>query len=178
MGIHELDQMAVSLNKTFRVHRGRLMSWDDARNSNIVFIGSPAENLSLREMPAPKQFQFQRLLTPPRAGDLSIQNLHPRAGEKPFYIAPEARPLTEDYAVIALLPGLTPPHQVLILAGTTTFGTQAAVEYVCRPKKLEELLTQATGSATGSPMPFEAVIHVRISGGVPIQTELVSLHKR
>ena len=178
MGIHELDKLAGALNSTFRVHRGRLMSWDDARNSNILFIGSPAENLSLREMPAPRQFQFQRLLTTERPGDLAIQNLHPRAGEKPFYIAPSARPLNEDYAVIELLPGLTPPHQVLILAGTTTFGTQAAVEYVCRPKKLEELLMQATGSPAASPSPFEAVIHVQISGGVPIQTELVSLHKR
>ena len=40
--------------------------------------------------------------------------------------------LTEDYAVVGFLPGLNPARSVLILAGTTTFGTQAAVEYVCR----------------------------------------------
>ena len=177
MGVHELDKLANSFNKTFRVHRGRLMSWDDARNSDIVFIGSPAENLSLREMPSPKEFVFQRLTDSARVGDLGIENLHPRPGEKPMYLAEDSKPLADDYAVVELLPGLAPSHHILILAGITTFGTQAAVEFVCRPKKIEELLTLAAGSPSGTLRPFEAVIHVQISGGVPVRTELVALHK-
>jgi hypothetical protein len=177
MGVHELDKLASGFNNSFRVHRGRLMSWDDALNSDIVFIGSPAENLSLREMPSPKEFIFQRLSDSSRVGDLGIQNLHPQAGEKQMYVAADSKPLADDYAVVELLPGLAPSHHILILAGITTFGTQAAVEFVCRPKKIEELVKLAGGAPSGALHPFEAVIHVQISGGVPVRTELVALHK-
>ena len=50
-----------------------------------------------------------------------------------------------------------------ILAGLTTLGTQAAVEFVCRPKKIEELLT-ALGAPPRGPAPaFEALLRVKIS---------------
>jgi len=39
-----------------------------------------------------------------------------------------------------LLPGLDPSRSILILAGNSTFGTEAAVEYVCREDSIKELL--------------------------------------
>lgn len=179
MAIHELDAIAGLFHRELRIKRGRLISWDDARNANIIFVGSPSENLSLREVPATHDFAFQVIGQGPRSGDLAIVNLHPKAGEKPVYLGSAGHPVTEDYGLIEMVPGLTAQHHILILAGTTTFGTQAAVEFVCRPKRLEELLTALTGSPAGKlNTPFGAVIRVQISGGVPIQTELVALRKR
>lgn len=179
MAIHELDAIASLFRRALRIKRGRLISWDDARNANIIFVGSPSENLSLREVPATRDFAFQVIDKGPRSGDLAIVNLHPKAGEKPVYFGSSVHPVTEDYALVQMVPGLTPQHYILILAGTTTFGTQAAVEFVCRPKRLEELLTALTGSPAGKlNTSFGAVIRVQISGGVPIQTELVALRKR
>jgi hypothetical protein len=89
--------------------------------------------------------------------------------------SPSNETLTEDYAVVALLRGIDPAHSVLILAGTTTMGTQAAVEYVCRPDSLEELLLRLSVSQTGELKPFEAVLHVRVVRGVPVKTDLVAL---
>ena len=43
-----------------RVKRGSLFSLDDAQNNNLIFVGSPAENLSLRDIPSTHQFVFQR----------------------------------------------------------------------------------------------------------------------
>lgn len=74
--------------------------------------------------------------------------------------------------------GLTAERSVLILAGTTTFGTQAAAEFVSRQSTLEELLVRLTGSKTGQLIPFEAVIHVRVARGVPVEADMVALHKR
>jgi hypothetical protein len=64
---------------------------------------------------------------------------------------------------------------VLILAGNTTMGTQAAVEYVCRKKSVEELLLRLSVSQTGQLKPFEAVIRVKVTRGVPVGTELIAL---
>ncbi|HCC57240.1 MAG TPA: hypothetical protein DEQ47_08235 [Solibacterales bacterium] len=178
MAIHELDGIADLFRRALRIKRGRLISWDDARNENIIFVGSPSENLSLREVPATHDFIFRLLNTATGPGDLAIVNLHPKPGEKAAYFGSAGHPVTEDYALVEMVPGLTAQHHILILAGTTTFGTQAAVEYVCRPKRLEELLLALTGSTEGKlSAPFGAVIRVQVSGGVPIQTELVALRK-
>jgi hypothetical protein len=54
-------------------------------------------------------------------------------------------------------------------------GTQAAVEYVCRKNSVEELLLRLSVSQTGQLKPFEAVIRVKVTRGVPVGTELVAL---
>jgi tRNA isopentenyl-2-thiomethyl-A-37 hydroxylase MiaE len=66
---------------------------------------------------------------------------------------------------------------VLILAGTTTIGTQAAVEYVCQQSSLEELLRKMGVASAQELKPFEAVVRVKVARGVPVGTELVALHK-
>jgi hypothetical protein len=85
--------------------------------------------------------------------------------------------LTEDYSVVGLVPGIESGHYVMILAGTTTFGTQGAVEFVCRRESVEKLLREIPGS--GAPiMPFEALVRVKIARGVPVGTELVAVRAR
>ena len=66
----------------------------------------------------------------------------------------------------------------MILAGTTTFGTQGAVEFVCRPESVKKLLNSIPGSESGSITPFEALVKVKIARGVPVESELVSVRPR
>jgi hypothetical protein len=84
----------------------------------------------------------------------------------------------DDYAVVSLLPGLDPSRSILILAGNSTFGTQAAVEYVCREDSIKELLQRLKVSKPADLKPFEALLHVRIAHGVPVTTELIAVRSR
>ena len=175
IAVHELDHVFHLLNSEVRVKRGSLFSLDDAKNSNLIFVGSPAENLSLRDIPMNQQFVFRRLETGPRKGDLALSNLHPKNGEPPYFIgSPATGVLTDDYAVIALMRGMHPSESVLILAGTTTIGTQAAVEYVCHEDSLARLLARLGVAASGEVGPFEVVLHVKVTRGVPIESEMVA----
>jgi hypothetical protein len=141
LAIHQLDRVFSLLNRPLRVKRGALFSLDDAKNNDLIFVGSPSENLTLLDIPGTQEFIFRRLSSGPRKGDLAVINVHPQPGEAKQYVGTAAnQPTTEDYAVIGLLPGLDPSRSILILAGNTTFGTQAAVEYVCREDSLHELL--------------------------------------
>ncbi|MBI1792534.1 MAG: helix-turn-helix domain-containing protein [Acidobacteria bacterium] len=177
LAIHELDRVFFAFRHPLRVRRGRLLSWDDAKNSDVIFIGSPSENLSLRELRGTQRFVFQRDTTTARRGDLTLVNTQPAPGEPAVYYATTGLPITEDYGLVGLVPGLNPARWVLVLAGITTFGTQAAVEFVCRPASLQPLLARL-GAPENGPVPsFEAIIRVKVSGGVPVQTELVALHK-
>lgn len=177
LAIHELDQVFSDLHHHLRVKRGSLFSLDDANNNDLIFVGSPSENLKLSELPSTREFAFQRVASGPRKGDLAIANIHPRADEPADFLAsPSGAPLTEDYALVALMPGIDPIHSVIELAGTTTFGTQAAVEYVCRRDSLAKLLKQMSVSSPEELKPFEAVVHVKIGLGVPVGMELVAVH--
>ena len=101
LAVHQLDGVFALLHRRIRVKRGSLFSLDDAKNNNLIFIGSPSENLSLLEMPGTQQFVFQQPHFRPAQGDQAIINVHPQADEsKEFLATPSGQPLTEDYAVL------------------------------------------------------------------------------
>jgi hypothetical protein len=178
LAVHELDQVFSTLHREIRVKRGSLFSLDDVRNNDLIFLGSPAENLTLTEIPSTREFVFQRLADGPRKGDLALVNVHPQSEEpRAFLASPSGSPLTEDYAVVALVPGVDPARSVMIFAGTTTFGTQGAVEYVCRRNTLKELLSRLSVSKSGDVNPFEALLRVKMTHGVPVGVELVSVRQ-
>jgi hypothetical protein len=179
LAIHQLDHAFELLNRPLRVKRGALFSLDDAKNNDLIFVGSPTENLTLLDIPGTEDFVFQRLDSGPRKGDLAVINVHPQPGEQKFFLGtPANQPTTDDYAIVSLLPGLDPSRSILILAGATTFGTQAAVEYVCREDDLKTLLQHLNVSTPADLKPFEAVLHVRIAHGVPVATDLIALRTR
>ncbi|MGH9510819.1 MAG: helix-turn-helix domain-containing protein [Terriglobales bacterium] len=178
LAVYDLAHSFALLHREIRVKRGSLFSLDDAKNNNLIFVGSPAENLTLREIPSTHEFIFQRLKSGKRKNDLAVVNVHPQPDEpKSFLASPAGTPLTEDYAIIGLVPGMNPARWVLILAGTTTIGTQAAAEYVCRKDSLERLLLRLSVSDNGQMRPFEAVLRVKVTQGVPVNTELVALRR-
>jgi hypothetical protein len=179
LAIHQLDRVFFLLNRPLRVKRGALFTLDDAKNNDLIFVGSPSENLTLLDIPGTREFIFKRLDSGPRKGDLAVLNVHPQPGEpKNFLATPANQPTVEDYAVIALLPGLDPSRSILILAGNSTFGTQAAVEYVCSEDSIKELLRRLNVSRTADLKPFEALLRVKIAHGVPVVEELVALRSR
>jgi hypothetical protein len=178
LAVHELDRVFGLLHRRLRIKRGSLFTLDDAKNNNLIFVGSPAENLTLRDIPSTHEFIFQRLDSGPRKGDLAIVNVYPQPDEPKYFLGtPSKLPLSEDYAVIGLVPGLNPARSVLILAGTTTMGTQAAAEYVCRQNSVEELLMRLSVSNLTQMKPFEAVLKVKVTRGVPVESQIVALRK-
>ena len=178
LAVHALDSVFGKLHQQIRVKRGSLFSLDDAKNNDLIFIGSPSENLTLLELPNTQEFTFKQITSGPRTGTMEIINFHPESGEpKEFLPSLPDETLAEDYSIIALKRGLNPAHAVLILAGATTIGTQAAVEYVCQQNSLEELLLRLSVSNSGELKPFVAVIRVKVAKGVPVSSELVALRK-
>jgi hypothetical protein len=166
--VYTLTRLFDSHHARFVLKRSLLTTWDEAKARNLVFIGSIAENMPLRELQSTTDFT---MTTGP--GFSGFINRHPKSGEPAVYARPE-HPLTKDYAVLALLPGVQSGKKMLIFSGLTTFGTQAAVDYVCHADSAAELLRNVTG-ARGEIRPFEAVIETNIGGGVPLQTRLVTV---
>ena len=114
----------------------------------------------------------------PRLGAGGIVNLHPQPGEQEIYYG-SGRPYSLDYAIIAMIPGIQPGHRILILAGTNTYGVQAAADFTARPDLIGELLARLGVRGRDNIPHFEALIEVKISSGVPVHTQLllVRVHK-
>lgn len=166
--VYTLTRLFDAHHATFLLKRSLLVTWDVAQSRNLVFVGSRAENPSLRVLPSTTDFTM--VASPDSAG---IVNHHPLPGEPPVYSRPE-RPLTTDYAILALQPGVQPGRLMLVFSGLTTFGTQAAVEFVCDPESVAGLMKKITGPK-GEVRPFEAVLQTTVGGGVPFETRLVTI---
>lgn len=168
MAIHQLTQLFDARHSAFILKRSRLVSWDDARSTSLIFIGSRLQNPALTMLPSMNDFTL--LADPDNSGFI---NLHPKPGEPGVYSHPKYF-FNKDYAVLALLPGLQPGKWILIFSGVSTLGTEAAVEYACRPEDVAALL-RAASFQPGKIRPFEALLETTVIGGVPTETRLVTI---
>jgi hypothetical protein len=169
LAVQQLSSLFTRLGQRFQVKRSRLLHWDDTKSRDLIFIGSPSENLSLRELPLNLEFRFETMASGPRKGDLAIRNMKPQAGEAQFYLGSKDLPITEDYAIVSLA-SRQGRQAILLMAGTTTFGTEAAVEFVSQSAGAEEILRRLNGSVR----PFVGVVRTEVKGGVPVNTRLVA----
>lgn len=177
IAIHGLDELFDRLGRKFLLKRGRLLNWDDTKDRDLIFVGSPSENEALRDLSLNRDFTFERPDGGPRRGDLGIHNLHPRAGEQEWYFCSRGQPMTEDYALIELANGSSAGQRVLLLAGTNTFGTQGAVEFVCSEDKAVTLMGALNRLGAKRLYRMSALLRVRVQGGVPLDSEIVALRR-
>lgn len=166
--IYDLTKLFDAHQANFVLKRSQLVTWDEAKLRDLIFIGSQAENPALQALPSISDFS---VLT--NGITTGIVNHHPKPGEPRVYTRPE-HPLTSDYAIIALLPGLQSGKHIVVMSGMTTLGTQAAVEYLCRPDDVRALL-RLVSTPRGEIRPFEAVLKTTILDGVPMETRLVTI---
>jgi hypothetical protein len=177
MGVHALDGVFSSFHRALRAKRSNFFTFDDASNENVIFLGSPRANPPLGMLQNSHDFVFQFMPEESNQYRLALVNNQPHSGEpKQFLSTPDSLPTEEDYALISLFQGVRPEDRVLVLAGITTFGTQAAAEFVSRNDSLKALIARLKVSPNGEIGPFEAVIRVKINGEVPVDEQIVALH--
>jgi hypothetical protein len=185
MGAYFLGDFFARLGHASRVKRSLLLTWEDLKTENIVVLGSPAENFFLRDLPQKQDFIFKPMPDDNGNKTFGIINANPQPGEQRRYLAKQDGPsrsqISEDYAVVSLLQGLDGKKRMLILAGITTHGTQAAVEYVTKPDYIRNLVRNLNIAPAGEPpkLPFnfQVLVRVKVNGGVPVQMSYVTHHK-
>jgi hypothetical protein len=78
-----------------------------------------------------------------------------------------------------MLPNVERERKVMILAGTNTYGTQEAAEFVTDANRIRDLYNKLGLPKAGKLPDFEALLKVNVRGGVPVEPELIAvrLHK-
>ncbi|MEN3335765.1 MAG: hypothetical protein V7641_5130 [Blastocatellia bacterium] len=184
MGVYAMGEFFHRAGRSMRVKRSLLLTWDDLKANDIVILGSPAENDLLRDLPQQQDLVFRMTKGRNDISAFGVVNTKPAPDEQGIYLAKQEGPsrsqISEDYAVISLLKGLDENRRLLILAGITTFGTQAAAEYVTRPEYIKGLIAHLNIAPPGEPprLPpfFQVLVKVKVNGGVPVQFSYVTHH--
>lgn len=170
MAVHALSTVFARLNGNLRPRRAQLFNWDDARNHNVIFVGAPPHNVPLFDMPIARRFRMKPYGEEPRADVGCFENLQPAAGEEKLYCMSTEGSTQTEYAMVTFSRGVDNRRQAMLVAGTTTFGTEAAVEFLCDQDRMATL--RRALSATSDWPPFEALLKCTVRSGVPISAEL------
>lgn len=177
MGVVKLAQLFRQLDSDFIVKPDSFFTIDDAREANLIFVGSPDEDLNLNGLPGTTQFSITRLENGPESRRAIIDN-HPASGSTTVYARSFGKEGIEtDYAIIALKRGLDPSHWTLLFEGTSSVATQAAVDYACSDRSVSGLLNQLHFTSSASLKPFEGLLRVKIAHDVPVESELLTLRE-
>ncbi|HEY6292616.1 MAG TPA: hypothetical protein VI455_13790 [Terriglobia bacterium] len=162
--------------RDFAVKRDGVVSFEDIRNNNVVFLGASLEDTVLAQLPLQSDLGFEQTSQPAFSGSQVIRDRHPAPGHPSLYALgrePKTQAIAVDYALISLLPGVTPNHFILVLGGLSTIGTQAAAEFATSEESLQpvaRMRAEAAGSRPLSPY-FQALLAVQIRDGVAAKTD-------
>jgi hypothetical protein len=148
--------------------RSNILSWDDVRNSNVIFLGPPKFNQLLKDIPTGDGFAIERG---------AIRNPRPQQGEQDAYRSTwsgDQTQLLEDYALIYHLPGLHDHGEIMMLGSASTEGTWAAVEYVTRPAHARDLVDRLKLPSGQLPRSYQVMIRVEFKQQVPWKISYVT----
>jgi hypothetical protein len=146
-------------------HSGSL-GWEDLWNSNVIFLGKPNLNPTIRY--ALKSADF--------ADDETglIRNLHPLPGEALEYRSATTHGSGVKYALITVRPGPQSGRHVMILSGAGSELMWALAESVTDPVHVKELATHLRQASGELPEAFQVVIEATFESNVPIKIRYIT----
>jgi len=173
LGVFQIARFFASVHKEAVAKNPRMVTWDEAKDADLVFVGSPLAETPLRSVPTFHDFAF-------RSGgpneEAFIENLRPRKGE-PTIFRGAPTPKTYDYAVVALTKPFSPKHSAVTVAGLAGYGTDGASEFVTHEDRVQQLLSMLAVKPGGNMPSFEAVLRFNVQGETPMQPEIVVVHR-
>lgn len=142
----------------------------DFLSGNFILLGASNSNPWV-QMFGEGQFNFQFEQDAPDR-PMRIRNLHPKPGESDVYRADVAH--HESYARIEYFPNISRSGHVLMIAGTTMEGTEAAADFCLQPDSIA-MLHRALGIASSSPFPaFEILLATSSKAGAGVNAHIVA----
>jgi hypothetical protein len=173
-----LAELFARAGRNFSVKRDGIVSFEDIRDTNVVFLGASLEDPVLAQLPLVNDLGFEQDARHAFSGSQIIRDRHPAAGHPATYELqrdPKTQAIEGDYALISLLPGVTPNRCILVLGGISTLGTQAAAEFATSEENMltvAQMRAKALGRKPTSPY-FEALLSVQIRDGVGAKTDCI-----
>ncbi len=157
-------------------HSNRLDSADFKSSNPIIILGSATSNPWAGLLETKLNFLMVHEFD---TGVEICVNRTPRPGESGKYV-PRSDPqgISEGYALIALTQNLSGSAPVLLIAGTSTEGTEAAGEFVTNPEKLNSALMKLGIGARSDIQQLELLIKTSFVSASAVNAEIIAWRVR
>jgi hypothetical protein len=172
-----IAELAGAVPRKIDVKGARDVRFSDLKtDDNFIFLGSPFSNPWFSVFN--DQLGFQFIAGGDRGlGPEAIRNAHPEPTEKSIYAPTVNGGATgESYAIVALIGNPGQYGQVLLLAGVSGEGTQAAGRLVTDVPRLSLALKKCGISSPNPLKHFEILLRVNLMAGSPGEFDVVACH--
>jgi hypothetical protein len=144
-------------------------------DDHLLILGSPRSDPWGELFADQLDFEFQ--FDPAIHGEI-IRNKRTRPGELPRYV-PTARGWDTGhvFAMIALVGNPNQAGKVLLVAGTSAEGTEAAGQLVANSAEFARTLRANGIDPAGPPCHFQILLQVRTMAGSPSRSEVLACHR-
>jgi hypothetical protein len=161
------NRLSVKAARDFRVN-------EIQTDANLVFLGSPRSNLWTSMFDPILDFQFAFNAQGQRE---FVRNVHPAKGESSEYIPTAGGFDTgESYATISIFHNPGYGGRVLILAGASGEGTEAAGNIVADPTRWAAVLQSCHLTQDTSRQSLQVLLHLETVAGSPSSVNTVACH--
>ena len=182
MATARIVQFLTTHGEPFLIKRNHLVSYEDIKNNNVIFLGSGKEDQILKDLPVSQEIVF---MPPPPDQYLVgsfIQDLNPPPGQPATYrmqLDNSTGAIQTEYGLISLLPGVFEGHYVLVLAGITTLGTQSAGDFVTSEPDMAllERMPVVAAAIKSHFRFFQVLLKLEVRDGVPLDVSCVLVRK-
>ncbi len=150
---------------------GHGVQLSDFKNHNVILFGSPASNPWARLFSETLNFQYD--WDQARRG--LFRNRSPRAGEQAVYsMSTNPGEKGEAYAVVAFVPNVNGEGHVLLVAGTSAEGTEAAGEFITDDTRAAAAIKAIGIDPAGPPRHFEILLGAKAIAGSASQSTILA----
>jgi hypothetical protein len=165
-----LSKLLASRKREVLLTRSNLLSWQQIKDDDVVFVGPPKFNPQLQTAAL-----TQDLVMEPEG----IRNGKPGTGEPAFledHMAPGKPSEGETHALITLMSGPSGGGPLLMISGNASPDTLAAAEWLTDPRRARELVSRLRSKSGDLPPYFQVVLKVSFKQGIPVESSYLFHH--
>ncbi len=185
-GVAMLAGLFAQMGLTPTIKTSRNITPEDLEQHTVILLGSPFQNIAVAQLMAAGDFRFDNPDSRREEWRASIVNAHPGANESSAYHTerdPETEVLKLDYSLISIQPGVVTGHNIAVLGGLDTKGTEGVTRFITSRAGVESLTAalatkglKVSRGAGGMPW-FQALVQVHLEKGDQVlSTELAAVH--
>jgi hypothetical protein len=169
----EIQQTAMAQGKSIAIRYARDLHIRDLENEDLIFLGTSYSDPWIKEFEAEGEFVLG--VQDDSGRRLCFLDKFPQPGGRERYCTGQVNGNRDEaYGVVTFLPNLRERGNILILAGTTSQGTEAVGDFMAHLHSASEI-RQYLALAEGKPLPyFQLLFKTAVVGNAPGKRELIT----
>ena len=165
-----IAQLLSTRKHTLLLTPGNILSWQQIKDDDVVFLGPPKYNRPLETAALTRDIVIE---------PEGVRNLKPRPGEPSFLpdrIVAGKPSEGETHALISRTPGPSGKGEMLVIAGNASPDTFAAAEWLTDQARARELIRHLRSPQGEVPRYFQVVLKVSFKQGIPVESSYLFHH--